>query len=133
MVSGTRARVGAIGVLLFVSLLLIRGLATTPLPASGADLRALCGFERWKVKTFSDADRSKVSLTPHYRTTKHLNALVRPSPRPQNGRVAGELSVYRITATVTATINEDDGDIHLALIGADGTTLIAEAPGPGCD
>jgi len=133
MVPVTRARAGAIGALLLISLLLIRGLATTPLPASGADLRALCGFERWKVKTFSDADRSKVNLTRRYKTIKQLNALVRPSPRPQNGRVAGELSVYRVTASVTAAINEDDGDVHLALRGDDGSTLIAEAPEPGCD
>ncbi len=55
-----------------------------------------------------------------------------PSAERAN-RVAGELSVYRVTATVTATINEDDGDIHLALRGDDGSTLIAEAPEPGCD
>ena len=133
MIHVTRARAGVIGALLLISLLLVRGLATTPLPAAGADLRALCGFERWKVKTFSDADRSTVTLSPRYRTIKQLNALVRPSPRPQNGRVAGELSVYRVTATVTAAINEDDGDIHLALRGEDGSTLIAEAPEPGCD
>jgi hypothetical protein len=104
---------------------------STP-PAAAANLRLLCGSERWPVKTFSDGDRYKVSLTPRYRTIKQLNALVRPSPRPQNGRVAGELSVYRVTATVTAAINEDDGDIHVALMGSDGSTLIAEAPEPAC-
>lgn len=34
--------------------------------------------------------------------------------------------------TVTYVANEDDGDIHLALQGADGSTLIAEAPEPAC-
>jgi hypothetical protein len=28
--------------------------------------------------------------------------------------------------------NEDDGDIHLALLGSDGSTMIAEAPEPAC-
>ena len=67
-----------------------------------------------------------------YRTIKQLNALVRPAKRAANGRVAGELSVYRVTATVMASINQDDGDIHLALMGADASTLIGEAPEPAC-
>jgi hypothetical protein len=100
--------------------------------AAAAPLRLLCGTERWSVKTFSDADRFKVSLTRRYRTIKQLNALVRPAHRPANGRTPDELKVYRVTATVTAAINEDDGDIHLALMGSDGSTLIAEAPEPAC-
>src|SRR5690242_15686480 len=101
-------------------------------PAAASNLRWLCGNERWTVKTFSDADRSKVSLTRRYRTIKQLNQLTRPAHRPANGRVAGELSVYRVIGTVTAAINEDDGDIHLALMGDDGSTMIAEAPEPAC-
>jgi len=101
-------------------------------PAAAAPLRVLCGSERWPVKTFSDADRFKVNLTPRARTIKQLNALVRAPHRPQNGRVAGELNVYRVTGTVMTTINEDDGDVHLALIGDDGSKLITEAPEPAC-
>jgi hypothetical protein len=100
--------------------------------ASAASLRLLCGTERWPVKTFADADRFKVALTPRYRTITQLNALVRPANRPQDGRVAGELSVYRVTATVMMTINENDGDIHLALMANNGAKLIAEAPEPAC-
>jgi hypothetical protein len=105
--------------------------ATVP-PATAAPLRLLCGVERWPVKTFSDGDKGKVSLTRRYRTVKQLNKLVRAKKRPQNARVTGEFSVYRVTATVTATINEDDGDVHLVLTGADGSTMIAEAPEPAC-
>jgi hypothetical protein len=101
-------------------------------PATAAPLRLLCGIERWPVKTFSDGDKAKVNLTRRYRTVKQLNKLVRAKKRPQNARVAGEFSVYRVTATVTATINEDDGDVHLVLTGADGSTMIAEAPEPAC-
>lgn len=43
-----------------------------------------------------------------------------------------ELKTYRVTGTVTYTATEDDGDIHLALQGTDGSTLIAEAPEPAC-
>ena len=125
---------------LFVSLATVASLAAiewamqepaTP-PASAAPLRLLCGSERWLVKTFADGDRFKVDLNRRYRTIKQLNMLNRPSPRPPNGRVAGELSVYRVVGTVIAAINEDDGDIHLALRGDDGATLIAEAPEPAC-
>ena len=84
------------------------------------------------MKTFSDGDRFKVSLTRRYRTVKQLNALRRPAHRPANGRTSAERSVYRVIATVTASINEDDGDVHLVLAGDDGSTLIAEAPEPAC-
>jgi hypothetical protein len=101
-------------------------------PAAAGPFRALCGVERWSVKTFTDADRYKVDLTPRRRTIKQLDALKRPATRPPNMRTPDELKVYRVTATVTTTINEDDGDIHLALIGSDGARLIAEAPEPAC-
>jgi hypothetical protein len=84
------------------------------------------------VKTFSDADRWKVDLTRRYRTVKQLNGLPPPSSRPANGRTPAELKVYRVTATVTTTINEDDGDVHLVLMGNDASRLIAEAPEPAC-
>lgn len=101
-------------------------------PAAAGPLRALCGSERWSVKTFTDGDRYQVDLTPRYRTIKQLNKLVRPASRPANGRTPAELKVYRVTAIAFKTINEDDGDIHLALRGSDGSTLIAEAPEPAC-
>jgi hypothetical protein len=97
--------------------------------ASAAPLRALCGSERWSVKTLSDADSSRVELTKRPRTIAQLNALPEPSSLPASGRVAAELQVYK----VTYVSNEDDGDIHLALQGSDGSTLIAEAPAVTCD
>jgi hypothetical protein len=106
---------------------------TPPTPvAEAAPLLALCGSERWPVKTFSDSDRKKVNLSPRYRTVKQLGALPRESPRPQNGRTPAELRVYRVTATVMTTINEDDSDVHLILQGDDGAQMIAEAPEPAC-
>ena len=69
--------------------------------AAAAPLHALCGSERWSVKTLSDGDRWKVDLTKRSRTIAQLNALTKPSPLPQNGRVPAELKVYRVTATVT--------------------------------
>jgi hypothetical protein len=100
--------------------------------AMALPLRLLCGSERWPVKTFADGDRWQVDLTTRYRTIAKLNQLPRPTPLPQNGRVAAERLVYRVTGTVTYTAVEDDGDVHLALRGDDGSEMIAEAPEPAC-
>src|SRR4029450_12963852 len=100
--------------------------------AMAMPLRLLCGSERWSVKTFADNDRWQVNLTTRYRTIAKLNTLIRPAPLPKDGRVPAELSVYRVTGTVTYVAVEDDGDVHLALKGADGSEMIAEAPEPAC-
>jgi hypothetical protein len=122
----------AVGTLAVTTLLGVLLRAERVPAAAASPLRLLCGSERWSVKTFSDPDRFKVDLTRRYRTIKQLNNLIRPAHRPANGRTPDELKVYRVTATVTTSINEDDGDIHLALMGSDGSTLIAEAPEPAC-
>jgi hypothetical protein len=123
------AVIGFVAAALLIGLQL--GQAQLP-PAAAGPLRALCGSERWSVKTFTDGDRYKVDLTPRYRTVKQLNMLVQPAKRPPNGRVPAELKVYRVIATAFTTINEDDSDIHLALRGSDGSEMIAEAPEPAC-
>jgi hypothetical protein len=106
--------------------------ATRTPPAAARPLRYLRGVERWPVKTFSDGDRWQVSTTRLYRTIKQLNAIPRPAVRPPNGRASAEFKTYRVTGTVTYVANEDDGDIHLAIMGADGSSVIAEAPEPAC-
>lgn len=122
--------IGCLAAVLLVGLQLRK--ATLP-PAAAAPLRALCGSERWSVKTFSDGDRFQVDLTKRAKTIKQLNTLTRPTtPLPANGRVPAELKVYKVTATVTYIANENDGDIHLALVSGDGSTMIAEAPEPAC-
>jgi hypothetical protein len=120
------------GTILVAVLLVLPLRVGRPPVASASYLRLLCGSERWSVKTFSDGDRFTVDLARRYRTVKQLNALPRPAVRPANGRAAAERSVYRVVATVTDSINEDDGDVHLVLTGDDGSTLIAEAPEPAC-
>jgi hypothetical protein len=85
--------------------------------AMALPLRLLCGSERWSVKTFADGERWQVNLTTRYRTVAQLNTLVRPTPLPEDGRVPAELSVYRVTGTVTFVANEDDGDVHFGQSG----------------
>jgi hypothetical protein len=127
-----RRRLVVIGLVAAALLVGLQLRQTTLPPAAAGPFRALCGVERWSVKTFTDGDRYKVDLTPRRRTIERLNALTPPASPPANARTPDELRVYRVTATVTTTINEDDGDIHLALIGSDGSRLIAEAPEPAC-
>lgn len=100
-------------------------------PASAAPSFALCGSERWAVKTFADPDRWQVDLTRRLRTIAQLNTIQRPPHVPQNGRAPAERLTYRVVGTVTLNRNEDDGDVHLALE-ADGKSIIAEAPEPAC-
>jgi hypothetical protein len=135
MTAVKRARIllAAVVVVAFVALHLV---VSTPKRVDGVamatPLRLLCGSERWSVKAFADGDRWQVNLTTRYRTIAKLNTLIRPTPLPPNGRVPPERSVYRVTGTVTYVAVETDGDVHLALKGADGPEMIAEAPEPAC-
>src|SRR5262249_23557392 len=53
-------------------------------------------------------------------------------PKAFQSKRAGttELTVWRVTADVTAIKNEADGDLHLALQGESGETMIAESTRP---
>lgn len=126
-------RVVGVSVFTVASLLVIACVVRSPSvqTASAAPVFALCGTERWPVKTFADFDRWRVDLTRRYRTIAQLNALQRPPRVPQNGRAPAELLTYRVVGTVTLNRNEDDGDVHLALE-AGGKSIIAEAPEPAC-
>ena len=84
------------------------------------------------MKSFADPDRMRVSLRPAPRTVRQLSELVRPVHRPANGRTPAERRVYRVEATITASIDEADGDVHLVLTGDDGSTLIGESPRATC-
>jgi hypothetical protein len=85
--------------------------------------RALCGVERWTVKTLQDRPR----LLPVKRVTlAYLVSRRAPAALPTT-RLPFERHVFRVTAAVTIVRSEDDGDLHLVL--SDGRrTMIAEAP-----
>jgi hypothetical protein len=126
------------------------GLALEPASATAAASAAAAikpGKERWSVKTGQDSGASKVGLKPgsaqHVIVETTVEELVK-MPRPKGmtnikqnskdfqSRRAGtvEFTVWRITAEVFAVKNEDDGDLHLALRGASGETMIAESTRP---
>jgi hypothetical protein len=94
-------------------------------PTSAA--RAMCGVERWTVKTLQDRPRL---LTRRDVTIRYLVSRKHPATLPDT-RLPFERHVFRVTAAVTLERPEDDGDLHLVL--SDGTrTMIAEAPSPSC-
>jgi hypothetical protein len=121
-----------------------------PLPTAAAtDVAALVkpGKERWPVKTGQDPTAKKVGLAPRSRrrvivdtTIEELVEMARPADMAeltkrhehyQKRRAAPvELTIWRITAHVTAVKSEDDGDLHLVLQGESGETMIAEAARP---
>src|SRR5438552_332418 len=95
-----------------------------------------CGFERWPVKTLSDADRERVRLHDTLNTTiEALVALQRPATLSPNGRADPvELTVYQLEARLLWLFTETDRDYHLVLASPRDTTItmIAEVPDPGC-
>lgn len=129
------------------------GLAYEPgAPASAAAATSAAaavkpGKERWPVKTGQDKQRPDVGVKPG--TTQHiivdttvdeLIKMKRPKGMTEVTKLAKafqakravpvETTVWRITATVTAVKNEADGDLHLALQGKSGETMIAESTRP---
>src|SRR5713101_7142947 len=69
-----------------------------------------CGVERWSVKTGTDADASKVNLTPKASTLAALGAIPAPANPPANTRVAPtEMQVVRLT-NVTLTMYKLEND-----------------------
>jgi hypothetical protein len=90
-------------------------------------LRAVCGVERWAVKTLQD----RPSLLPaRPATVAYLTSLRPPHPLPLN-RLPFERRIFRVQAAVTLVRSEADGDLHIVL--DDGReTMLAEAPSSSC-
>jgi hypothetical protein len=88
---------------------------------------ALCGVERWNVKTLQD----RPWLRPARVTTvATLDRLPAPTNLPPT-RLPLEHRIYAVTAAVIGVRPEDDGDYHLLL--RDGWhRMIAETPSFSC-
>lgn len=113
-----------IGLLVFAMLFLF----------SAPGLYAQCGVERWSVKTGTDPDASKVSLSTYTSTTIYnMWSSTKPSSLPANNRISPrETTQYRITGTLTKYARESDSDYHLVIQDSSGRTMIVEIPSPNC-
>ncbi len=102
-----------------------------------AAVAALCGVERWPVKTLTDPRARLVRLKPRPATVRALRRLRPPADVANSPRIRGvETTTYRVRAALIGTKHEDDGDFHLVI--ADprnlNQTMIVEFPiGDGYD
>jgi hypothetical protein len=104
----------------------------TPTPPGGLS----CGVERWPVKTLSDADATRVSLSDVTSTTiAALNGLpAHCSGLPDGRTYAEEFRVYEVTGVVQLTRDEDDRDVHIALVDPSDAsqTIVVEVADSAC-
>ena len=91
-----------------------------------------CGVERWSVKVFTDADASKINITPVKTTIDSLIHIKTPYPDPNMARQACEKQVYTIHCLLKEVKLESDGDYHLTVGDSQGNAMITEIADPTC-
>jgi hypothetical protein len=91
---------------------------------------AICGFERWPVKTLSDPEARMVDYAPRPATVRYLGSLP-ARPGGQDSRGPLEKRTFAVRARLAGVKREDDSDYHL-ILAAGGATMIAEMPLLGC-
>ena len=97
-------------------------------PQRQARVTALCGVERWTVKTLQDRPRLlRVQAT----TVAHLDSLPRPAQLPQT-RLPFERHVSTVTAAVTLVRQEADQDLHVVLRSGPSHMIAAAPNAPSC-
>jgi hypothetical protein len=89
-----------------------------------------CGGQLWRLKTFSDPERNKVTLAPKTTTIGAIAAKPYPRPVPTRRRTAFQRQNWEVVAQVTAFKLEDPG-IRLALYD-NGAYVNAVIPNPSC-
>jgi hypothetical protein len=96
--------------------------------------RAQCGVERWSVKTGTDPDANKVSLSsPTTTTIANMTSIATPNTLPDNGRVSPtETTLWFITGTLREYVRAYDSDYHMVVVDSAGRTMIIEIPSPAC-
>jgi len=91
---------------------------------------AICGFERWPVKTLSDPQAREVDYRPRPATVRYLGSLP-ARPGGQDSRGPLEKRTFSVQARVVGVKREEDSDYHL-ILASGGATIIAEMPLVGC-
>jgi hypothetical protein len=95
-----------------------------------------CGVERWPVKTLSDPDAGRVTLTPGATSIRDLNLVAAHcSGLPDQRTFAPEFQVHEVLGRITLARFEDDRDYHIALADpSDGAfTMVTETADPLCE
>jgi hypothetical protein len=91
---------------------------------------AICGIERWPVKTLSDPGARQVDFAVRPATVRYLGSL-RANPGGQDSRGPLESRVFGVQARLVGVKRESDSDYHL-ILSEGGATIIAEMPLTAC-
>jgi hypothetical protein len=91
---------------------------------------AVCGTERWPVKTLADPGARQVDFAVRPATIRYLGSL-RANPGGQDSRGPLETRVFGVQVRLVGVRRESDSDYHLILTEG-GATMIAEMPLTGC-
>jgi hypothetical protein len=91
---------------------------------------AICGFERWPVKTLADPQARQLRFVVRPATVRYLGSL-RATPGGQDSRGRLETRTFRVQARLVEVKREADSDYHLVL-SESGAAMIAEMPMPAC-
>jgi hypothetical protein len=91
---------------------------------------AICGIERWPVKTLADPGARQVDFAVRPATVRYLGSL-RANPGGQDSRGPLETRVFGVRARLVGVKRESDSDYHL-ILSEGGATMIAEMPLTAC-
>jgi hypothetical protein len=118
----------AVLVLVVAGLAAVAARVAAPARERNANGLAVCGVERWTVKTLQDKPKL---LRRQNTTVAHLISVAKPAHLP-NTRLPFERHVFRVTAAVTLVRQEADQDLHI-VIQRGPAHMIVEAPNaPTC-
>jgi hypothetical protein len=91
---------------------------------------AICGFDRWPVKTLADRQARQLRFVPRPATVRYLGSL-RATPGGEDSRGLLETRAFGVRARLVGVKREADSDYHLVL-SEGGATMIAEMPMAAC-
>ena len=121
----------------FIGALLAAAGAAAALAATGAARHrsapsaASCGGPLWRLKTLSDRDRGRVSLTPTSTTIAAIRDRRGPGSPPHRRTTSFQLHVWEVPAQITSYKLEATGALRLVLY--DNNAYInAVLPSPSC-
>ena len=89
-----------------------------------------CGGILWRLKTFSDAGRRRVRMTPRQTTIGALAARRFPRPLPRTRRTAFQRQTWEVVAQITE-YRLDGNELRLILFDH-GSYMNAVVPAPSC-
>jgi hypothetical protein len=111
--------------------LALAGLAATVAPTAAPRPSAqACGGILWRLKTFSDVGRFRVSRTARQTTIKAIDARTPPYPLPRSRRTGFQRETWDVYAQITE-YRLDGNELRLVLFD-DGTYMNAVVPAPAC-